>query len=105
LLGAVERIYEQYKNEIEREHRLMQQSVNLHIAVPRPVSHLQLTQSGLEVVIRYPLLIQNAAEVDDRITRELLLALARPPRLRLVGSGSPNIEPVAGPAEDTGVQK
>jgi hypothetical protein len=52
-----------------------------------------------EVVVRYPVEMDTAAEVDDKITRELLHALQKPPRLRLVGTGTPNIQPVAGPQD------
>jgi len=35
--------------------------------------------------------LQNAAEIDDRVTRELLQAINREPKLKLVGSGTPSI--------------
>ncbi|PYY03022.1 MAG: hypothetical protein DMG64_09330 [Acidobacteria bacterium] len=72
----------------------MQTQLNIRTIAPKPVSRLRLAQSGLEVVIRYPVELDNAAEIDDRITRELLAALAQEPRLRLVGSGTPNIQVV-----------
>ncbi len=53
-------------------------------------------------MIRYPVEMDNAAEIDDQITRELLRALEQPPKLRLVGSGTPNIQPV--PASNGGGQ-
>jgi hypothetical protein len=37
-------------------------------------------------VIRYPVDLGNAAEIDDRITRELLETIGREPKLRLVGT-------------------
>jgi len=73
----------------------MQNLLNIRAASPKPVSRLRLTQGGLEVVVRYPVELDNAAEIDDRITRELLTALAESPRLRLVGSGTPNIQAVS----------
>jgi small-conductance mechanosensitive channel len=94
LLGAVEKIFAEYKNRIEQEHKHMQSLLNVRGATPKPTSRLRLTQTGLEVIIRYPVELDNAAEIDDRITRELLAALEREPRLRLVGSGTPNIQPV-----------
>ena len=72
----------------------MQNLLNVRAAAPKPVSRLRLAQGGLEVVIRYPVELDNAAEIDDRITRELLSALEESPRLRLVGSGTPNIQAV-----------
>jgi small-conductance mechanosensitive channel len=92
LLGAVEKVFAEYKDRIEREYQEMQTQLNVRTVSPKPVSRLRLTQTGLEVVIRYPVELDNAAEIDDRITRELLTALAQEPRLRLVGSGTPNIQ-------------
>ena len=57
-------------------------------------SRLRLTQGGLEVVIRYPLEMSNAAQIDDDMARAMLDAIAKEPRLRLVGSGTPNIQAV-----------
>jgi small-conductance mechanosensitive channel len=105
LLGAVEKVYETYKKEIEHEHRQMQHSLNMRVPIPKPVSRLQLTQSGLEVVIRYPLLLGNAAEIDDHITRELLNALNQRPRLKLVGTGTPNIQQVSDPTQSSGIEQ
>ncbi|PYY19507.1 MAG: hypothetical protein DMG60_04070 [Acidobacteria bacterium] len=94
LLGAVEKVYASYKDRIEAEYRQMQTQLNVRTVAPKPVSRLRLAQGGLEVVIRYPVELDNAAEIDDRITRELLAALGQEPRLRLVGSGTPNIQAV-----------
>ena len=94
LLGAVEKVFKDYKDQIEREYQQMQTQLNVRTTAPKPVSQLRLTQNGLEVVIRYPVELDNAAEIDDRITRELLAALGQEPRLRLVGSGTPNIQAV-----------
>ena len=94
ILTAVQKVYADYKDQIEQEYRQMQNLLNIRAATPKPVSRLRLTQAGLEVVVRYPVELDNAAEIDDRITRELLSALAKSPRLRLVGSGTPNIQAV-----------
>lgn len=94
LLGAVEKVYAGYKDRIESEHRAMQQSLSIHLGVPKPVSRLRLNQTGLEVVIRYPLELENAADVDDKITRALVDTLNESPRLKLVGTGTPNIQAV-----------
>src|SRR5438874_4499969 len=94
LLGAVEKVFAEYKDRIEEEYRQMQRQLNVRTVPPKPVSRLRLAQGGLEVVIRYPVELDSAADIDDRITRELLTALAQEPRLRLVGSGTPNIQAV-----------
>jgi hypothetical protein len=94
LLGAVQKVYETYSAKMEEQHRHIEKSFAFALEVPQPKSRLRLTQTGLEVVIRYPLELERSAEIDDQIIRELLVALEKPPRLKLVGSGTPNIQPV-----------
>jgi small-conductance mechanosensitive channel len=101
LLGAVEKVYAGYKERIERDHRAMQQSLSIQVGLPKPVSRLRLNQTGLEVVIRYPLELENAADIDDKITRALVETLNESPRLKLVGTGTPNIQPVPDATEST----
>lgn len=96
VLGAVRAVYSTYSKQIEEQHRHTEKTFTLALDVPQPKSRLRLTQTGLEVVVRYPLELERSAEVDDKIIRELLAALEKPPKLRLVGSGTPNIQPVAG---------
>ena len=92
LLGVVEAVFADYHEDMERQRRQLERT--LSYAQPtelRPTSRLRFTQAGLEAVIRFPVTLQNAAEVDDRVTRELLKAIEREPRLKLVGSGTPSI--------------
>jgi small-conductance mechanosensitive channel len=90
LLEAVNTAFADYKEKMELQRRGMERALS---SVPttalKPESHLHFTQTGLEVVIRYPVELGNAAEMDDRVTRELLTALDREPKLRLLGSAGP----------------
>jgi len=95
IVGAVEKVYADYRDRIEEQYREMERTLSVAVSVPKPHSRLRLTQTGLEVVIRYPVELEKATEIDDRITRELLLSLEQAPKLRLVGTGTPNIQPVA----------
>ena len=95
MLGAVKSVYAKYRDKIEEQHRHIEKTFTLGLDLPEPKSRLRLTQTGLEVVIRYPLELENSSEIDDEIIRELLSALEKPPKLKLVGSGTPNIQPVS----------
>ena len=103
LTAAVATVFENYRERMERQRRSMEQSLgpvsgnSLH-----PETRLRLTQSGLEVVIRYPVELDEANKIDDRIAREVLDAINRAPKLKLVGSGTPNIQAIseAKPAGD-----
>jgi small-conductance mechanosensitive channel len=90
LMEAVNAAFADYKEKMELQRRGMERALS---SVPttalKPESHLHFTPAGLEVVIRYPVELGHAAEMDDRVTRELLAALDREPKLRLLGSAGP----------------
>ncbi len=87
LLHAVTQVFEEYRDKMEVQRRGMERALNrATIRVFAPESHLHLTSAGLEVVIRYPVELDNAAEIDDRVTRALIETIEQEPRLRLLGS-------------------
>ncbi len=97
LMGAVETVFAQYREQIEGQRRHIERTLGpVSLKTLGPQSRLRLAQSGLEVVIRYPVELDTAAKIDDRITREVLDAIEREPKLKLVGSGIPNIQEVRG---------
>jgi hypothetical protein len=87
MLDAVNKVFEEYHDKMEMQRRSMERALYTVRAIPfAPESRLRLTPSGVEVVIRYPVDLGNAAEIDDHVTRELLEAIGRDPKLRLVGA-------------------
>jgi small-conductance mechanosensitive channel len=95
LLGTVEAVYEEYRERIEEQHRSAANALRLPVEPPRPQSRLRFTDAGLEFVVRYPVELEQAAAVDDRVTRRLLAAINQEPKLRLVPSGTPRIQSAA----------
>jgi hypothetical protein len=92
LLEVVETVFADYRDDIEKQRRQLERTLSYgQTDALRPRSRLRITQSGLEAVIHFPVTLQNAAEIDDRVTRELLEAINREPKLKLVGSGTPSI--------------
>jgi small-conductance mechanosensitive channel len=87
LLNAAESVLADYKEELERQNRAMERNL---FAVPegalKPSAHLRLTPAGLEALIRFPVDLRHAGEIDDRVTRELLKAVDQEPKLKLAGS-------------------
>lgn len=101
LMSAVESVYSGYRESIERQRKQVEKTMGPVAARSlNPQSRLRLTKSGLEVVIRYPLDFERASKLDDRITREVLDAIEQPPKLKLVGTGAPNLQQVV-PAAGT----
>jgi small-conductance mechanosensitive channel len=87
MLNAVNKVYGEYRDRMEMQRRTMERSLHVtNVSSLAPESQVRLTASGLEVVIRYPVELNSATEIDDRITRELLDAIGREPHLRLLGA-------------------
>jgi small-conductance mechanosensitive channel len=105
LVGAVDSVFSEYRERMERQRRLMEKALHsvAGTTVPEnalhPRTRLKLKQTGLEFVISYPIEGATALEMDDRIARALLDAIEREPKLKVVGSGAPNIQPVTAMAE------
>jgi len=93
LMGAVQSVYEQYKEDIKQQHAAANEHIHLPLPEPKPQSQLRFVDSGLEFVVRYPVESRRAAEIDDRITRQLLDTIDQEPKLKLVPSGTPKIQP------------
>jgi small-conductance mechanosensitive channel len=90
LMDAVDKIFSEYREKLETQRQNMERALNsVTIREFVPESRLHLTQAGVELVIRYPVELETAAEMDDRITREVLSALEREPHLRAHISGGP----------------
>ena len=87
LLSVVEAVFEDYREDMERQRQQMERTLSYAQSnALRPKSRLRITSAGLEAVIRFPVTLQNATEIDDRVTRELLKAINQEPKLKLVGS-------------------
>jgi small-conductance mechanosensitive channel len=92
LMGVVESTFKEYQGEMERQRAHMERIVSSgSVASLKPRGRLRFTGAGLEVSIKFPVSLQNAAEIDDRVTRELLQAINRDPKLKLADSSAPVI--------------
>jgi len=93
LLAAIESVYAEYREEIERQHSNAMKMVHVQMPPPRPEGRLRFVDAGLEFAVRYPVDIRRAAEIDDRVTRKLVEAIDEEPKLKLVASSTPKIQP------------
>jgi small-conductance mechanosensitive channel len=88
---AVDAALKEHHEEMERQMHHMEQTVHSISAIElRPRIRLQITGSGIEVTVRYPVGLQNAADIDDRVIREIYAAIDQEPKLKVVGSGMPS---------------
>jgi small-conductance mechanosensitive channel len=97
LVAAVDAVYAQYRQEIERQHATIERRVDIQIQTPRPEARLQFADAGLELLVRYPVEIRRAPDIDEEMTRRVLELIESDESLKTAVSGSPKIRsPIKG---------
>ena len=91
VFGIVESVYEKYRNVIESQLGGIERRLEVQLKAPVPESKLQFTDAGLEFVVRYPVDIRRASEIDDNVTRAVLDALDTNENLKAAVSSPPKI--------------
>lgn len=91
LLAAVNAVYSQYRQEIERQHADIERRVDIQVTAPRPEARLQFADTGLELLVRYPVEIRRAPDVDENMTKKVLELVETDTELKSVISGLPKI--------------
>jgi small-conductance mechanosensitive channel len=99
MMEAVNKVFAAYRDRMEMQRQNVERSLNSTLDSFTPESRLHLTQTALEVVIRYPVELGNAGEIDDRMTRAILDAIESDPKLRAQVSEGPTMKPEGQPAE------
>ena len=91
LVDAVNSVFEQYRHNIDHQHALVERILDTSIAAPVPIGKVQFSDTGPEFVVRYPVEIQHAAEIDDQITRKLMETIHGDQQLKAAVSASPKL--------------
>ena len=90
LLKAVEIVLSDYQEEIERQNREIERTgISTPPITLQPTIQLRFSRSGIEAVVRYPVDLHRAAEIDERVSHELLKTIGQDPKLELAASGAP----------------
>jgi small-conductance mechanosensitive channel len=73
LLEAANQALGEYSEDMARQTREIQKTTSLHAGgEPQAEVQLRFSASGVEALVRYPVQLHRAAEIDERISRELL---------------------------------
>ena len=91
VLGTVETAYQDSGRALGRYQPELEHGVEISVTPPLPHQHLQFADAGLELVVRYPVDLRNASEVDDKITRVLLDIIKNDKQIQSGIAGTPKI--------------
>lgn len=77
MLEAVTKVINEYRVEIERQTQEIQRSTaSVSAGDAHPQVTLKFSVEGVEALVRYPVHLQHAAEIDERVSRELLRVIS-----------------------------
>ena len=73
LIEAVTNVLKEYRDDIVRQTQEIQKAAASGAAGDaQPQVQLRFSAAGVDAVVRYPVQLQHAAEIDERVSRELL---------------------------------
>jgi small-conductance mechanosensitive channel len=87
LESAANKVYDTYRAAIQRQHDLAQRFIEFETAPPVPEVRVRLTDTGLECVVRYPVVPDKSARIDQQMLDVLRKAVESDEQLKLVASG------------------
>jgi small-conductance mechanosensitive channel len=85
---AVDSVVAEYREAVERQNSSIRTRLHIPMEAPQTISRLHFVNGGVELVVRYPVNLRRAPQIDDRITRTLLEALAKEPKVQFVRAAS-----------------
>ncbi len=91
LLAAVESMYSTYRPQLERQNVNIETSLGVFMDTPKPHTRVRFVGSGMEVMVRYPIPLRQAAELDDRMVTEITELLKKNPSIHLLPGASPDL--------------
>jgi len=93
MLKAVGNVLSDYKEEIERQYQEIERTgVSLSSRGVQPTIQLRFSPASVDATVRYPVDLQHAAEIDERVSQELLKALANQSKGESVKVAGPAVQ-------------
>jgi small-conductance mechanosensitive channel len=92
MLKTVQGVYEQYRKQIERQHQVVESWMDTSLDIPGVQSSLQLVDGGPQFWARFPVLIRQTTETDNRMTEALLKTIASDPKVKAAVISAPIVK-------------
>lgn len=86
LLTAISRVVEEYRDEFVRQANAIKESTaSISVDDTQPQVQMRLVGGRMEALIRYPVNLKHAAEIDERVSEAVLKTLAASTTTQAVG--------------------
>ena len=90
--GVVTTVYDSYKIKIEQQHRDLESWMEANVDQPKVECRMQLVDGGVELNLRFPVAIREAAEVDEQVTEKILALLQGDAEVKAAVASGPEIK-------------
>ena len=92
MLEAVNSVYTLYRDSFEQQQQALEGFMTISSAIPSPQSSLQLVENGLDLIVRYPVVLHRETEIDNQMAKKVIEVINSDPALK-AAVGSPTIRP------------
>jgi len=92
MLAAISQHYDAYRGEIETQHQQVESWMDTPIKAPTVESRTQLVDGGLQLWVRFPVMIREALDTDEKITETLLTLMSTNDTVKAAVVGQPAIK-------------
>jgi small-conductance mechanosensitive channel len=92
IVKAAQSVFDNYRPQIENQHKALESWMDAGLDAPEIQSTLQLVDGGLQLWVRFPVLIRQTKEIDNRMTEALLRAIAADPKVKAAVAAAPIIK-------------
>ena len=92
VLKKVHAVYDEHRAEIEQQHKGLEDQMQIPINLPAVESRLQLNGGSFQLWVRFPVVIQHAAEMDENLTEALVDLFAKDPEVKSGVAATPIIQ-------------
>lgn len=87
---AIDSAYSDYRDSLDSQRRRMEMSLSsISAAELKPRLQIHFTTSTIEVTVRFPVVVDKAGEIDERIISEIFATIAHEPKLKLLNAELP----------------
>ena len=91
LFQVVTSVHDQYREGFERQRGLVERRIEVQLKTPSPETRLQFGDTGLELLVRYPVEIRKESVTDEQVTRKVLEVIQSEPEVQAAVVGTPKI--------------
>jgi small-conductance mechanosensitive channel len=82
MLEAVNSVYSQYRQSLEQQQQVLEGLMAISTSVPVPQTSLQLAENGLDLIVRYPVVLHRETEIDNQVAKKIVDVLNSDPALK-----------------------